>query len=127
MLGRLIPAVFSTVTLLMLAFRIAVSSAITWIIWTYILPPYIYETVSKVINDEFIRISETELRDFPTTTYILSSHINLIATLIIDSLSNKIASLALYLFSLSTLIVLILGVIPKGAIRRFLKRPKDQQ
>ena len=88
---------------------IAVSSAITWIIWTYILPPYIYETVSKVINDEFIRISETELRDFPTTTYILSSHINLIATLIIDSLSNQIASLALYLFSLSTLIILILG------------------
>ena len=62
-----------------------------------------------MINDEFIRISETELRDFPTTTSILSSHINLITTLIIDSLSNQIASLALYLFSLSTLIILILG------------------
>jgi hypothetical protein len=88
---------------------IAASSAITWMIWTYILPQYIYETVGKVINGEFIRISETELRDFPTTTGILSSKINLIATLIINSLSNKIASLALYLFILSTLLSLVLG------------------
>ena len=92
-----------------LLLTIAVSSAITWMMWTYILPPYIYEAVSKAINDEFIRMSETELRDFPTTTAILSGKINLLTTLIIDSLSNKVASFALYLCSLSALIILVLG------------------
>ena len=89
---------------------LTVSAAITWIIWTHILPPYINETLGKSLNDEIIKVSQADLQSFPTTRGILYDRINILTYLTIDSLSNKIASHAFYLFCLSSLLSVVLGI-----------------